>query len=802
MTKHKDARNSFGTHWTALALLMFAVISIAAASVAVAEDAADATSQSSTPDTPSVSTQPPSGVSQSATSQSATQSTPSPAADQASPSRPNVSADTDADEESDEEEVDEEPWDFSPYKVLVWIASDDPGISAETLQTPLSNYLDRDFSSMWRLTIENAPPTIRAAATRGLSSLTYDTISASDPVVAVKRDDKDIIRIRVARDLGEYVKRIPSTSGLIADTLRRGDLAGHPDLDGMKGNLVPLETDLIGISQRWTDTATQGLLLPRGLALTLDKPKAKLIELPIAELVSTAVDNYDKIYIVQITSTTPRPHVSVIELETLMRFFGMPLSVPFTNKQDLPFAVGHAITEVFSPVVRIDEAGQDSVKGLIRASGLILDSDSPGLVRLGDVLEPMVRKDDRSGKPLIVGRLDWAYLLRVADPVAHDDEFKVDGKPFIKGEVLSNDTDEDTGDPLSVVRVNVERAALGRVHEITVSEEDESVIGTVLFTDLDKGEFTFTPGDAFTGQTSFQYTVSDGYGNTDVGTVWIGGKKDSGEEDTKEPAETKASKRVVKMMYYSGRPGGLQGRQNKRTYKMALKVNPRLDATMLRLHAKGEPDFPLIGYEIYERELTSKSMTFVGRTDWDGRISIQKNDDPLRLMYVKNGGAVLARLPMIPGLTTVEVADLIGDDMRLQAEAYIRGVQNAIVDLVAIRKLIAARVKLRLQKGQMTEAEELVIAMREQPTSQTLADDMGFKLPAFLKVIDNPNQRAKVDNMFSVTREMLTKQLSPKDLRDVEEMLLRAKKNGGKLPPDDEEEPEFDNTANSGGDAP
>ena len=95
------------------------------------------------------------------------------------------------------------------------------------------------------------------------------------------------------------------------------------------------------------------------------------------------------------------------------------------------------------------------------------------------------------------------------------------------------------------------------------------------------------------------------------------------------------------------------------------------------------------------------------------------------LLYVKNGGAVLARLPLVPGLTETEVADLTGDDMRLQAEAYIRGVQNAIIDLVAIRKLLEARIRMRLTKGQMTEAEDLLRALRDQPTNEKLASDMG-----------------------------------------------------------------------------
>ena len=202
------------------------------------------------------------------------------------------------------------------------------------------------------------------------------------------------------------------------------------------------------------------------------------------------------------------------------------------------------------------------------------------------------------------------------------------------------------------------------------------------------------------------------------------------------------------------------------------------------MHARGDENFPLIGYEIYERELDSPTMTFVGRTDWNGRLRMQRNDHPLRLFYVKNGGAVLARLPMVPGLTPNEVADLGSDDMRLQAEAYIRGVQNAIIDLVAIRELFAARIRLRLEKGQMQEAEELLNALRSQPTNEKIANEMGKKETAFLTLIGpkNPNEYRKVENLFSATREMLAKYVNPKIIGDLEADVLAAERNGGKLP--------------------
>ncbi len=136
--------------------------------------------------------------------------------------------------------------------------------------------------------------------------------------------------------------------------------------------------------------------------------------------------------------------------------------------------------------------------------------------------------------------------------------------------------------------------------------------------------------------------------------------------------------------------------------------------------------------------------------------------------------------------------------MRLEAEAYIRGVENAIVDLVAIRKLLAARVRLWLYKGEMEKAEELLNLLREQPSNEKLANDMGKKQTMYLKAIGtrNANQRRKVDDMFKITRETLSKLINPRDLRILEEDFLLAKKNGGKLSRPDEKADEDDPTAN------
>ncbi|MEM0925330.1 MAG: hypothetical protein AAGJ83_04780 [Planctomycetota bacterium] len=559
------------------------------------------------------------------------------------------------------ETVEEEPWDYSPYRVLIWIASRENGADAESIREPLMQYLDRDFFSIWRTTIEEAPPAVVTAAFRSMDDLTYASITASDPVIAVRNDHEDAIRIASVQNLPEFVDAVYTTRGLQSDVIRRAGEFGDEKIGGTADRLEPIQGDAVELVSRWSADDTEALLINRGQASTLDKPRAKLIAVPVTDLVSTAIDTYDKIFIVKIADDSDGQRVEVSEMETLMQSFGEVASAPYYSTADLPSVVGFCITQAFSPMVRIDDAGMKTASGMLRAGNLIMDENSPANIPVGAALEPMVRKNDRNGKPILIGRLDWAFLIAT------------------------------------------------------------------------------------------------------------------------ERAEAK-----VEMDYYSGMPGGLQGRKNKRTFKMARMQRPKFESTLLRLHAKGRDDIPLIGYELYEKELKSKKMTFVGRTDWNGRLQVEKSDQPMRLLYVKNGGAVLARLPMVPGLTTIEVADMSGDDLRLEAESYVRGVQNAIIDLVAIRKLLAARIRLRLKKGQMEEAENLLNALMEQPTNEQLSNDMGKKQAMFVKEIGrNANQRRKVDLMFKETREMLGKQINPTIIRELEADLRRARENGGKLPDED-----------------
>ncbi len=59
----------------------------------------------------------------------------------------------------------------------------------------------------------------------------------------------------------------------------------------------------------------------------------------------------------------------------------------------------------------------------------------------------------------------------------------------------------------------------------------------------------------------------------------------------------------------------------------------------------------------------------------------------------------------------------------------------------------------------------------------------------FIKLIGrNANQRTKVDQMFKVTRDLLSKHINPKMINELQLDVIEAGKNGGVLPEEPEEE--------------
>jgi hypothetical protein len=78
----------------------------------------------------------------------------------------------------------------------------------------------------------------------------------------------------------------------------------------------------------------------------------------------------------------------------------------------------------------------------------------------------------------------------------------------------------------------------------------------------------------------------------------------------------------------SGVNGGLDGRQNKRTQRVALRVRPNRTETDLQFTVRTAKDVVLPGVAVYERLPTGGDMKMVGRSDWRGILSLKQTTLP------------------------------------------------------------------------------------------------------------------------------------------------------------------------------
>jgi hypothetical protein len=153
-------------------------------------------------------------------------------------------------------------------------------------------------------------------------------------------------------------------------------------------------------------------------------------------------------------------------------------------------------------------------------------------------------------------------------------------------------------------------------------------------------------------------------------------------------------------------------------------------------------------------------------------MTIVPKPHPLQILYVRNGGRLLARLPLVPGLEPLVTVQVTNDDPRLFAEGYVKGLQNRITDLVARRELYIARFRRHLQKKEIDQAQKLL----EEFRSLENRSDLSRQLDQQAQRVKSSDRRVQtaIDQLFTDTRQLLLKFLDPRTSNQLAEELLRA----------------------------
>ncbi len=353
------------------------------------------------------------------------------------------------------------------------------------------------------------------------------------------------------------------------------------------------------------------------------------------------------------------------EMDCRTRMLGPVITQKFRQPAHLPFGCFDAIADAFLPVVRIEDVKGRQATVRIRAGGLFYGEPSPALIKVGDVLQPIIRTNDRAGEPRPNGivAVPWTYL----------------------------------------------------------------------------------------------YLTS--------------------EERTTQTCQV-----------HSGRRGGIGGRTTSRVERYGRLVRVLSDASDIQVRTMGKDPRPLVGYEVYskdpevERSELGKEAEqqtpaeLLGRTDWRGILRIPKGERALRVLYIKSGGQLLARLPVVPGADSLFQADVPPDDRRLQAEGYVKGIQAQVMENVSRKHLFAARIRKKITEKQLEQAQTLLDELRAMPTKEQLLQILSSQQ----NKLTDPDQNVKVriDKLFGDARNLVIEYIDQNIAEQLSRELTQARQAG------------------------
>ena len=145
----------------------------------------------------------------------------------------------------------------------------------------------------------------------------------------------------------------------------------------------------------------------------------------------------------------------------------------------------------------------------------------------------------------------------------------------------------------------------------------------------------------------------------------------------------------------------------------------------------------------------------------------------LQTLFVNNGGQLLARLPLVPG-EHQDVTVLLPDDSpRWEAEGFVVGLQEQLIDLMVRRTELLMRIRQRIGAEDYEGADTLIDQLLSLPTRDDLVRESRNRRTSF--ATDDRRIRSKINKLFDDLTKRLHKNLDPRDIDAVRDELAAAR---------------------------
>ena len=633
-------------------------------------------------------------------------------------------------------------WEFSAYEVEVWCALDANldvcELAKSQFARALSDDLDRMFQAAWRTQVKLTEPELRSRLARNIDTLTLDDFAREELVLIVSRDPALTSSVRTLENAVEKFTEfsiLPEHKTKIETEAAKAAFDPTSTVAAMISKLKAIDGGMAAITAGLEAKTIQAALVPRSATKAIEK-LSRQVSLLLPWQTESLLRQHDKIFMLHIGRNGDGYYVKARELDCGLQFLGPTIHRETSSWSFMSRIATAAIASAFAPIARVENAASKSANLRLKAGGLILTDDNPALVRPGDLMQPVVRRDGSNGLPILIEPLPWTYAA-----ITESDGIKMIANVYAYsgGPGLQGRNNRRTQRLLLRVRPNYAETEV----LVTVRSTSRPQGGCAVYQrDLQTEKFTLLGKTDWRGRFTLQLPSSNG----SILPEALRAAKAASEKTAKEAAELAAAATTS-----TAAPSAESGSDAAQADQ--ANASPKTIAP-LPTTPEPAPTEPID----YEKHL----------------IALRQ---PLVQLYVKSGDVVLARLPVVPGISPLEVAELADDSRRLEAEAFVRGFQGEVLDLIGLRTLLSTRVRKLVQQNKKTEAEKVMSELRTLKDYSAMVETLD-KLQR--KLLDDSlgpvsmGAKARIDKMLQTTREMMQKFLQNNLVRDAETVVANG----------------------------
>lgn len=622
-------------------------------------------------------------------------------------------------------------WEYAPYRVQIWHAFE-PHLSVteqarQRFLGQLEHELRRVFKATWRYHIQPMPERLKPIVFRNQGRLSFDDLSRNEWTLVVASGRPETRSIRTFQAAAESLSEVrvsPSTQAAFENIQAQIPLEPDSSESRIMSKLKVQPDGDQAIIQSLVEQKISAALVPR--AYLKSDAKIRTISTLLPWQTDVMLDHRDKLFLIVVGAKEDQFHARVMELDCTTRVTGPMVTGQTDHWSQVTQLTSRLMQQAFAPMARIEEADDKVARLRHRAGGLISPDDqgNPSRIGVGDLMQPIVRRDDQNGQPLLLKALKFTFAaITQSDGVTMTaNVYTYSGGPGLKGRQNPR-----TRRLLLRVRPVTDQSQL----QIVAREQPQRALaGCAIYTkDWLTDQFQFLGRTDWSGQLPVTAPPSP------VSIM---------------PSSVKTERAAL---LQSAREAAIaqaraEYQQKVQQAETQQKVLPPLDVSNVVV-----PEMPV------------DPATLVHLTV------------PLIQIYVKSGDRVSARLPFVPGLADTEIAELNDESLQLHAESLVRGFQGEILDLVGQRNLLSARVRLHISQGQLDQATKRMEQMRNLKDFNQMNDQLSLVQRNVLERLDAGGIRSsqtQIDRMFKNTRDLLQKFLQDQIVAETEDALRQA----------------------------